>query len=468
MIFNVLINRLNPIPKAYAHLTADFDETGRAFLRQWLLTSAWSGGLIASAYLILPFVLYQNQLRTIFFLYSLIVVCYCSVGLLFKFMPDKLDVSSLIFCGWSAISILSLIVMRVTNDYTSASGILVLTVVAYAGLIPWSSKWTVWLLSLISVVYGALFFTLSWNDYWIDYLIMGALLIGVVLIFGAAHALLIRVRWQSFLNEHLVQIANTKLQQMNSHLQDELQVAQEIQIGLLPPKRPIWPNLDVVCFTRPAREVGGDFYNYHHFQSNDSSQVSYALAVGDVSGKGLSAALMMATNLAHFNALLDKPLPPSQRLGALDLAMKPYAQTTQHNCALCYIEFTRTSDTQVTMQAVNAGCIPPYIKRQDGTVEPLELGGFPLGTGLAAQLDYQSVRMDLSVGDTVIMVSDGVVEAMNQDGGMFGFERLSDTLNSAPNSDADQMLRHISMTVDAFVGSIDPHDDLTIVVLQVK
>jgi serine phosphatase RsbU (regulator of sigma subunit) len=116
---------------------------------------------------------------------------------------------------------------------------------------------------------------------------------------------------------------------------------------------------------------------------------------------------------------------------------------------------------------VNAGGIPPYLKRTDGSVEWGEVGGFALGQGLGAETGYQERSLALAKGDMLILISDGVVEANTSTNAIFGFERLEEALRTGPVSDIQGMLQHILDRIAAFVGEAEPHDDLTIVVIQV-
>lgn len=259
-------------------------------------------------------------------------------------------------------------------------------------------------------------------------------------------------------------------------IQSELAVAHNIQQNLLPVSNPDWPDLELVCYSQSAREVGGDFYQYYRFESSegpaetesDADAVSkYAVAVGDVSGKGISAALLMATSLAHVDASLALTLTPVERMSYLDQAILPYTKPLRQNCALCYLEITQSID-QSQVQIVNAGCMPPYIIRADGSLEHPEIGGFALGQGLGAMMGYQAMTLAVSPGDLIILSSDGLVEAHNPQGDMLGFERLADIIRSGPTTTATAMLTYIKTSVLAFMGEAELHDDLTIVVVQIN
>jgi len=278
------------------------------------------------------------------------------------------------------------------------------------------------------------------------------------------------------------QQAEEKLQALNRRMQDELALAHEIQQSLLPPARPDWPQLDVICYSAPAREVGGDFYRYHAFPPSrppirgddvkNGGNRRYAIAIGDVSGKGVSAALLMAASLAQFDAALPQEFSPIDRMAHLDTAISPYTKPRGQNCALCYIELEldprgfQNRSGLATLHIVNAGCIPPYIRRKNGHVEWPRLGGFALGQGLGAEKGYEQATLNLSPGDLVVLTSDGVAEATNMSGELLGFERLSQAITTGPTHSAAAMLSHLKVEVAEFTGKAEPRDDMTIIVVK--
>ncbi len=331
-------------------------------------------------------------------------------------------------------------------------------------------------------------------------------------------------------------------------IQRELGIAQEIQESILPSPKPKWLGLSLCCYAMPAREVGGDFYTYHAFSqgvelreqedsgevlpvpSGDRSQRSgeviqnlkskiqnpnqsrhrsltpsqtlvldnlphrpdkYVVAVGDVSGKGIPAALLMAVSLASLRAIVGQLITPSELLAQMDNALVHYTHMTKQNCALVYLEITPPKEGLQRMEkgtngienktngmenktngvgllrVANAGCVTPIIKWADGSVEWIEVGGMPLGVGLGAKFGYQEMTLSLLKGDIIILTSDGVVEAKNGNGEMFSFERLEQAVAAGPQTSAEAMLDYLKESVEAFVGETEPHDDITIVVIQV-
>ena len=254
-----------------------------------------------------------------------------------------------------------------------------------------------------------------------------------------------------------------------SALERELAIAHEIQESLLPPPRPEWPALDVLCYSVSAREVGGDFYAYHTFDDT-----RYAIAVGDVSGKGTSAALLMSVSLASFQSTVRRNLAPGALLGSLDRMIATYTRGNNQNCALVYAEIAPMNNLTESndgagwqLLVANAGCVVPLVRRRNGVVDWVDAFGIPLGTKYGAHFGYTPVETTLEKGDMVILTSDGVVEATNWAGEMFGFERLEAAIASGSRTSAQVMSRHLQESVAGFVGDLEPHDDLTIVVVQV-
>jgi PAS domain S-box-containing protein len=270
-------------------------------------------------------------------------------------------------------------------------------------------------------------------------------------------------------------------------IERELTLAQEIQQSLLPPAHPTWAGPDVVCYSLPAREMGGDLYAYYAFEKDegggmkdevkDSSFIlhpsSFAIAVGDVSGKGMPAALLMAVSVASFQAIIGQGLAPKDLLSHLDQAIALYTSTTGQNCALIYLEITLYPALSEggkgggVMRVANAGCVMPLIRRTDGSVSWIDVFGTPLGMQLSGEFAYQEAEVPLNPGDLIILTSDGVVEANNAAGDLFGFDRLEQAVAAGPSTSAEVMLEHLKAAVADFVGQTEPHDDLTIVVVQV-
>ncbi|HEY1011820.1 MAG TPA: GAF domain-containing SpoIIE family protein phosphatase, partial [Herpetosiphonaceae bacterium] len=267
--------------------------------------------------------------------------------------------------------------------------------------------------------------------------------------------------------EHLVEERTAELRQANQtlraltdRLQSELALAQTIQRSLLPAGAPDWPGAEVASHTQAAREVGGDFFTYHTLGAG-----RHVVAVGDVSGKGMPAALLMAVSLASLQAAVSPELGPAALLGRLDEALRPYTASSRLNCALCYAEF---ADGELVV--ANAGCIPPLIRRAGApegvATEWAEAGGLPLGVALGRGLGYRESRVGLRPGDLVVLSSDGIVEAQNRAGEMLGFERFEALVAAGPVAGAQALLNYLQAALAEFMAGAEPHDDLTLVVIR--
>lgn len=275
---------------------------------------------------------------------------------------------------------------------------------------------------------------------------------------------------------------NQDLKAVYGRLQAELNFARKIQENLLPLPRPVFKGLDVICYSAQAREVGGDLYAYQEIQQEEQNilnaphsplptRPTFALAVGDVSGKGMPAALLMAVSVTLFRSAVNQSLGPSALLASLDQAIELYTTSSMMNCALCCVEITLPPPGGIQesiLRIANSGCIPPLIKRVTGAVEWPEVGGPPLGCGFGIILGYPQLDLSLAKGDMVILTSDGVVEAKNAERQLFGFERLEKAVASGPTTNAQAMLEHLKAEIADFVCGAEPHDDVTMVIGRIE
>jgi sigma-B regulation protein RsbU (phosphoserine phosphatase) len=205
----------------------------------------------------------------------------------------------------------------------------------------------------------------------------------------------------------------------------------------------------------PAREVGGDFFNYFTLPGGDA-----ALLVGDVSGKGVAAALLMA----NLQATLRARLPVERDLQALaTLLDDEIAGATGGGLYLTL--FLSVLDPAGTMRYVNCGHNMPFVLHADGRTEALESTGRPLG--LLAGGGYEERRVSLEAGAHLFLYTDGVVESEDASGEPFGLERLRALLVRERTSGLDGILTRVEEAVRAFRAGAEPADDATMVVLKV-
>ena len=254
-----------------------------------------------------------------------------------------------------------------------------------------------------------------------------------------------------------LQLSRAEVELQNERLRDGLALARDIQLGLLP-KGLSGDTRHLAIHGRsiPAYEVGGDFYTYI---SLDDSRM--AVAIGDISGKGVGAALMMALASSTVEAQGREIGQPQQLLVALNQQLAPRLRANRMNAALLYVVIDLD---QRTLCAANAGMITPILLR-DGGVQMIETYGLPLGA--MAEARYAETTIDLRPGDTIVLVSDGIVEAHGLGGELFGFERLEQALVlESPLARPDQLIDDLLGQVLAFAGDAQQHDDMTIVVIS--
>ncbi len=266
---------------------------------------------------------------------------------------------------------------------------------------------------------------------------------------------------------------NAALMQANARIRKDLDMARDTQFGLLRPARPEWPELDVLCYMVPARTVGGDFYSYHAF-----GRRHYVLAVGDISGKGVPAALLMAVTQSHFDSSLVRNYSAEERLVYLDKVLSPSTRARGQFCAMCYVEFRMDEGGgSGLLRFVNAGGVPPIIKRATGEVQYFDFGAPPLGLGVGNAEEYRPHELPLSEGDFVILISDGVAEANMVATNMLdthketddplGFLYLERVIKESPAGTAAAMLEDLKRATVDLNEEGGAHDDMTIVVAHV-
>ena len=195
----------------------------------------------------------------------------------------------------------------------------------------------------------------------------------------------------------------------------ELHIARQIQASLLPQPSPLVAGLDVMAKSIPAHEVGGDFYDYYHLLSDfEDFAKGFAIAVGDVSGKGTPAALYMAVSSSALAAKARVTPDVGQLCDELNVMLYPRVALTHMNIALLYVYFSKQdylpAEFNWTARIVNAGLIAPLLRR-NGYCDYLDVGGLPLGVQPHTQ--YHHLEVPLQKGDWLVLCSDGIVEAMN-------------------------------------------------------
>jgi len=234
----------------------------------------------------------------------------------------------------------------------------------------------------------------------------------------------------------------------------EMEQAAAIQRALLPAAAPSWPGLDIAAFSQPCFRAGGDYHDF--FERPDGRVV---LVVGDIAGKGMPAALLMASLQARVQVLIEAEPDPArlvERLNRITAADCPGNRFV----TLFYCDIEPASGE---MRHVNAGHNPPLLLRAGGGMERLDAGGLLLGVFPRAA--YCSGRTRLEAGDTLVLYSDGVTEAARPGSEEeFGEGRLAEAV--AGGRCAREMVESVRSAVSAFAGSVSAADDFTLVVAR--
>lgn len=238
-------------------------------------------------------------------------------------------------------------------------------------------------------------------------------------------------------------------------LKKELEMCRRIQQEMLPRNPLLLPLAEVHGVSIPAREVGGDFFNYFPLRDGRT-----ALLIGDVAGKGVAAALLMA----NLQATLRARLPVANDL--ISLARELDREIDASTPSEAYVTlFLALMDKQArTIRWLNAGHNTQYLLRADGNLEPMGSSGRPLG--LLPGGDFTESITDLKQGDTLFLYTDGLVEAEDASGMEFGTERLESILLEERLSDSQKLLSRVEQAVREFRGEGETNDDATMLVLK--
>jgi sigma-B regulation protein RsbU (phosphoserine phosphatase) len=243
--------------------------------------------------------------------------------------------------------------------------------------------------------------------------------------------------------------------QVEKQRQDkELQIAREIQQSLFPPATPAIPGFEVAARSRACYQVGGDYYDFIPLPGG-----RWALNIADVSGKGTPASILMASVHASLRALAGTAPPPM----VMERVNTFLYESTQANkyVTLFYAELDPATRR---MAYVNAGHVPPYWLRREGSPRQLTAGGPVLG--LLEGVRYEVGEIELAPGDVVAMVTDGATEALSADERELGDERVVRALAGAAGLPAEHQIQRLMDAVDAWTAARGCTDDLTALVLR--
>jgi sigma-B regulation protein RsbU (phosphoserine phosphatase) len=244
-------------------------------------------------------------------------------------------------------------------------------------------------------------------------------------------------------------------------LDRELEIAREVQQRLFPQVLPVVKGLEFAGYCRPALGVGGDYYDFIRLPED-----CLGMAIGDVSGKGIAAALMMASLQASLRGQTIKPCATLSEMIQHVNRLVYEASASNRYATFFYAQY---DPTQRLLHYVNAGHNPPIVYRKNGRGEEivrLEAGGTVVG--LFADFPYQEAQLELQTGDLFVGFTDGISEAMDSTDAEFGEDRLIEMLRHCQARSAAETISCILDRVDAFTAGAPQHDDMTLVVVRVQ
>lgn len=236
----------------------------------------------------------------------------------------------------------------------------------------------------------------------------------------------------------------------------ELEIAREVQETLYPRPVAMPAGLAYAGRCRPAQSVGGDYYDFFEIPGGE-----YGVAIGDISGKGIPAALLMASLQASLRGLTYAGSPQLAPMMA-NLNKLIHASSPSNKYATFF--YGQYDPTGRRMIYVNGGHCEPMVFRADGAIERLAEGGAPIG--LFGPAKYTQAEVEMAAGDLLVAFTDGISEAMNAADEEFGEDRLIEVVRSAGAVSPGELIDRIFAACDAFAAGAPQHDDMTVVVLK--
>ncbi len=251
-----------------------------------------------------------------------------------------------------------------------------------------------------------------------------------------------------------------RVAQQEQRLEHDLQMAREVQLRLLPHTPPEHEHAEFAARFLPARAIGGDLYDFLRYGLACS-----ALVLGDVSGKAAPAALYAALVSGIMRSAGSSHPAPAEMLALLNDSLQERHVTSQY-VAMLYAVW---NDENMTLQIANAGATQPIFYRDrpgGGSLDVVRAEGFPLG--LFPHVRYEEISLAARPGDALVFLSDGITDAENAAGEMFGIERVMELVRVHCRADAGELASAILAAVSAFQGEAERFDDETVVVLRVR
>jgi len=275
-------------------------------------------------------------------------------------------------------------------------------------------------------------------------------------LYGDAEKQLLRISSQQF----ALMLENARLTDRiveQEKLRRDLAMAAEVQKRLLPEQPPETSSAVLAAFSIPARSVGGDYYDFLELGNQ-----KVAIALADVAGKGIAAALIMSAVQATLRIVAEE----NTSLPELAAKMNSFLHRTTPSNSYATFFYAQLDASGQRLQYVNAGHNPPYLVRSDSEIVELPAGGTVVG--LFPQMSYEDAAIELRSGDLLVAFTDGVTEALNPSQEEFGEQRLKALLQSVVHLPAGEISKRITQELRSWIADAEQHDDMTFIVLKVN
>ena len=240
-------------------------------------------------------------------------------------------------------------------------------------------------------------------------------------------------------------------------IKEELRMASEIQKKLLPSASPIINGFDLYGMNIPAREVGGDYFDFIHLSDDN-----YAFCLGDITGKGLPAAMLMSNLQATFRGQIRVQQDMSECIRLSNSLL--YHSTEADKFATFFGAILNPSENSISY--CNAGHDNPIYITQQKELKRLECGGLLLG--FMEENFYEKEVINIKSGEVIVIYSDGITEAMDEDENEFGEENLIRSITENLNLSAKDITNKIISNINSFIGNQKQFDDMTLIVIKKK
>lgn len=251
------------------------------------------------------------------------------------------------------------------------------------------------------------------------------------------------------------EIEKRLLEAENERKSNELEEARALQLSMLPKRMPSLPGYDIAVFMETANEVGGDYYDYSLNKNG-----SLVLALGDATGHGMKAGIMVAAAKSYFHTLVHE-------YDSLNMLQRMSSGIRNLDMKMMYMGMMLIHCEDNSVEISTAG-MPPALHyvRNKCEVNRITLKGLPLGSKV--NYPYEKYSLELNNGDVLFMMSDGLSELFNNNREMLDVERVEDVLKNSAEYSANDIISNFTRLIESWAGGNDPHDDITMMVLKKK